>query len=64
MYAGHHGKAPARNFARPGENNMAIRGVEVSKLERFLHKNQQTQLLNFDNWVIGEVSKIGHHFSK
>ena len=37
-----------------------------TKLERFLPKNQQTQrkLLNFENWVNGEVSKIGHHFSK
>ena len=35
----------------------------VTKLERFLPKNQQTQrkLLNFENWVNGEVSKIGHH---
>ena len=49
---------------------MAIRVVEFSnggtKLERFLPKNQHTQrkLLNFENWVSGEVSKIGHHFSK
>ena len=37
-----------------------------TKLERFLHKNQYTQrkLLNFENWVNGEVSKIGHHFTK
>ena len=35
-----------------------------TKLERFLPKNQHTQrkLLNFENWVSGEVSKIGHHF--
>ena len=34
-----------------------------TKLERFLHKNQHTQrkLLNFDNCINGEVSKIGHH---
>ena len=33
-------------------------------LERFLHKNQHTQkkLLNFEFWINGEVSKIGHHF--
>ena len=49
---------------------MAIPVVEFSnggtKLERFLPKNQHTQrkLLNFENWVSGEVSKIGHHFSK
>ena len=37
-----------------------------TKLERFLPENQHTQrkLLNFENWVSGEVSKIGHHFSK
>ena len=37
-----------------------------TKLERFLHKNQHTQrkLLNFENWVNGEVLKIGHRFSK
>ena len=46
---------------------MAIPVVEFSnqgtKLERFLPKNQHTQrkLLNFENWVNGEVSKIGHH---
>jgi hypothetical protein len=50
---------------------MAILVVEFSrgggiKLERFLPKNQHTQrkLLNFENWVNGEVSKIGHHFRK
>ena len=46
---------------------MAIRVVDYqvgsTKLERFLPKNQHTQrkLLNFENWVNGEVSKIGHH---
>ena len=37
-----------------------------TKLERFLPKNQHTKrkLLNFENWVNGEVSKIGHHFRK
>ena len=37
-----------------------------TKLERFLPKNQHTQrkLLNFENWVNGEVSKIGYHFRK
>ena len=36
----------------------------VTKLERFLHKNQHTQrnLLNFEFWINGELSKIGHHF--
>ena len=51
---------------------MAIRVVEFSKgvgdtkLERFLSNNQHTQrkLLNFENRVSGEASKIGHHFSK
>ena len=38
---------------------MAIRVAEFSKLEIFLSKNQHTQrkLLNFENWVNGEVSK-------
>ena len=37
-----------------------------TKLERFLPKNQHTQrkLLNLENWVNGEVSKSGHHFTK
>ena len=37
-----------------------------TKLERFLPMNQHTQrkLLNLENWVSGEVSKIGHNFSK
>ena len=37
-----------------------------TKLERFLSQNQPTQrlLLNFENWINGEVSKIGHHFRK
>ena len=35
-----------------------------TKLERFLPKNQHTQrkLMNFENWVNGEVSKIRRHF--
>ena len=34
-----------------------------TKLERFLHENQHTQrkLLNFEFWINGELSKIGHH---
>ena len=41
-------------------------GCGVFKLERFLPKNQHTQrkLLNFENWVNEEVSKIGLHFRK
>ena len=37
-----------------------------TKLERFLHKNQHAQrkILNFENWLNGEVLKIGHQFSK
>jgi hypothetical protein len=36
-----------------------------TKLERLLHKNQHTKrkLLNFEFWINGELSKIGHHFS-
>ena len=42
---------------------MAIRVVEFTrdtKLERFLPENQHTQrkLLNFENWVNREVSKV------
>ena len=48
-------------------SSMAIRVVEFSsegtKLERFLHKNQHTQMkvLNFEFWIDGKLSKIGHH---
>ena len=37
-----------------------------TKLEKILPKNQHThrKLLNFENWVNGEVSKIGYHFRK
>ena len=48
----------------------AIWVVEFSsggtKLEIFLPKNQHTQrkVLNFENWVNGDVSKIGHHIRK
>ena len=40
--------------------------VGGTKLERFLPRNQHAQrkLLNFENRISGEVSKIGHHFSK
>ena len=46
---------------------MALRVVEFSngdtKLERVLPKNQHTQrkLLNFEFWINGEMSNIGHH---
>ena len=45
--------------------SMAIRVVEVSNWKDFA-KNQHTlgKLLNFENLVNGEVSKIGHHFRK
>ena len=32
-------------------------------LERFLHKNQHTRIFNFEFWINGELSKIGHNFS-
>ena len=37
-----------------------------TKVDRFLPKNQHAKrkLLNFENWVNGKVSKIGHHFRK
>ena len=36
-----------------------------TKVEMFLHKNQHTQrkLLNFEFWINGELSQIGHHFT-
>ena len=36
------------------------------KIRKIFAKNQHTQrkLLNFENWVNGEVSKSEHHFSK
>ena len=36
-----------------------------TKLERFFPKNQRTQneLVNFENWFNGELSKVGHLFS-
>ena len=36
------------------------------KLEIFLPKNQHAKgkLMNFENWVNEEVSKIEHHFRK
>jgi hypothetical protein len=35
------------------------------KLERFLPRNQhiKRKLLNFEFWISGELSKIGHQFS-
>ena len=40
--------------------------MEGTKLERFLPKNQHTQrkLLNFENWVNGEVSKFDQNLTK
>ena len=46
---------------------MAVRVVEFSiggyKIRK-MPKNQHTQrkLLNFEFWINGELSKIGHHF--
>ena len=47
-------------------NSMAIRVVEFSNGGYKIRKNQHTQrkLLNLENWVNGEVSKIGHRFRK
>ena len=46
---------------------MAILVEEISNGgNKIMPKNQHTQrkLLNFENWVRREVSKIGHHFRK
>ena len=39
---------------------------EGYKIKRYLPMNQHTQrkLLNFENWVNGEVPKVGYHFKK
>ena len=48
---------------------MVIQVVEFSsrgyKIRKILPKNQHIQwnLLNFENWCNGELSKIGHRFS-
>ena len=56
-------KAVIKYYGNTG-NGFFKRGVQDYK--RFSHKNQHTQrkLLNFENWVNVEVSKIGHHFIK
>ena len=48
------------------QNGLSSFQVGYTKLKRFLPKNQHTQrkFLNFENWVNGKVSKIGHHFRK
>ena len=49
-----------------GNTGCGVFKLGGTKLERFLPKNQHTprKLLNFENWVKGEVSKIEHHFTK
>ena len=55
-------------YGKAFEGSMAIRDVKFSngdtKLEKIFSKNQHTQrkLLNFEFWINGELSKIGHHF--
>ena len=48
----------------PHHGNTGCRVFKFTKLERLLPKNQHTQrkLLNFENVVNWEVSKIGHHY--
>ena len=49
---------------------MVIQVVEFSsggyKIRKIFPKKQRTQrnFFNFENWVNGEVSKIGHHLRK
>ena len=47
-----------------GNTGCGVFKWEGTKLERFLHKNQhiQRKLLNYELWINGELSKIGHHF--
>jgi hypothetical protein len=46
---------------------MAIRVVQFSnggtKLEKKLHQHTQRKVLNFEFWINGKLSKIGHRFS-
>ena len=58
-------------WLKPNHSNILTVGstgcrVFKTKLERFLPKNPHTQkkLLNFENWVNWEVSKIGHHLRR
>ena len=46
-----------------GSTGYGVFKREGTKLKRFLHTNQHTQrkLLNFEFWINGELSKIGHH---
>ena len=48
-----------------GNTGCGVFKLGATKLERFLPKKQHTQrkLLNFEFWINGELSKIGHHFS-
>ena len=53
--------------ARYGNMGCGVFKRRLQNLKDFcLRKDQHTQrkLLNFENWVNGEVSKIGHHFRK
>jgi hypothetical protein len=51
-------------FAQDGNTGCGVFKWGGTKLGRFLRKNQHTQkkLLNFEFWINGELSKIGHHF--
>jgi hypothetical protein len=55
-------KVKVRNYALIWQYGLWNFQKGGTKLERFLPKNQHNELLNFENWVNGEVSKIEHHF--
>ena len=61
-----HSKYPSLPYCTVWQYGLWSFQTGGTKLERFLPENQQNQrkLLDFENWVNGEVSKIGHHFSK
>ena len=40
-----------------------VQGHKIRKIFA-LKSTYSRKLLNFENWVSGEVSKIGHHFSR
>ena len=48
-----------------GNTSYGVSSLGIQRFERFLCQNPHTQMksLNFENWCIAELSKIGHHFS-
>ena len=52
MYAGHHGKAPARNYARPGKYLISVHCTHsVWKSQKMSHTILQAKRAMFTFWV-------------